>query len=182
MSSSLLPFDTSAPPVPSSLQAYWLTRSGSLTAALYQLGTFSLKVIKEGETTADEYEALWLGIQPTTEIWERDVVLYVDDQPMVYAHTIVPRTATDESAAWRAIRHHGQQPLATLLYRDQSIQRTSFSWLRVHCPTFLQNPLYKNGAPLWTRHSRFTKEQQPLVVAEAFLEAFWCHPKIPTLR
>lgn len=182
MSSSLLPFDTSTPPTPSLQQTYWLTRSGSLTAALRQLGEVTLEIVKEGETRIDEHETLWLGVQAATKIWERDVILYVDAHPMIYAHTIVPYTATHEKAAWQAIRHQGQQPLATLLYHDPAIHRAPFSWLRVHCPSPLQATSYEKSAPLWARYSRFTKEQQPLVVAEAFLAAFWHHPKLAMLR
>lgn len=180
--SPLLPFYT--PSTPTAQQQYWLTRPGSLTEALRQLGQFSLVVISEGAIEAQREDAQLLGVSEKAMLWGRDVLMSVDDQPFIYAHSIAPLSATNAHQGWSALRGQGQHPLATLLYHDIDIQRSSFSWQSVQCPSAVHHsaPFYKNGAPLWARHSRFTRHNQSLIVAEVFLETFWHHPNLTELR
>lgn len=100
--SPLLPFQTSS--TPTQQQQYWLTRPGSLTEALRQLGQFSLIVVYEGAVEAGPEDAQLLGVEEKATLWVRDVLMCVDDQPFVYAHSVAPLGATDEHQAWAALR------------------------------------------------------------------------------
>lgn len=169
---------------PNTQQHYWLTRSGALTNALRQLGLFSLHIVYEGTQAACNEDASLLKVEPCTPLWVRDVVLLIDEQPLVYAHSLTPLEATECNDAWSALRFQGQHPLATLLYHDDTIQRLPFAWQSVQTPLSLQGTRWddKNGAPLWARHSCFMRGNHPLVVAETFLNAFWHHPNLSQLR
>lgn len=169
---------------PNTAQHYWLTRPGALTDVLRQLGHFSLHIVYEGVQTACCEDAYLLNIEAHTPLWIRDVMLWVDKQPLIYAHSLTPLDATEDGSAWSALRFQGQSPLATLLYHDSAIQRLPFEWHQVQTPLSLQHTREddKNGVPLWARHSCFMRATQPLVVAETFLNAFWHHPKLAQLR
>ncbi len=184
MPSPLISYACTETPQPSAQQHYWLTRSGALTEALCQLGEFSLDVVYEGRLEACEEDAQLLATTAHTSLWVRDVLLLVDRQPLVYAHSVTPSIATAQGHGWEALRAQGQQPLATVLYHDPCIQRSAFEWQQVQPPRALNDThcADKNSAPLWARHSCFMRETQPLVVAETFLEAFWHHPGLATLR
>ena len=181
--SPLITYPSPYPLQPSVQQLAWLTRPGSLTEALRQLGTFSLTIVCEGKFAACLQDAALLGVEELTPQWVRDVVLCVDGTPYVYAHSVSPHEATEPLAAWSALRCQGHEPLGTLLYNDADIQRSAFSWQAVECPEGVHHvhPSIKNGAPLWARHSCFMRLGQPLVVAETFLATFWQHPRTAVL-
>lgn len=182
--SPLLPHRNSGGHQPSTRQRYWLTRPGALTEVLCQLGHFSLEVVYEGSLEACAEDARLLGCAVDASLWSRDVMLRVDGCPLVHAHSIAPLNATEQKGGWKALRIQGQQPLATLLYHDPRIKRSAFTWQSVQYPLALHGtrPTDENGAPLWARHSCFMRDNQPLVITETFLNAFWCHPHLAQLR
>jgi chorismate lyase len=157
-------------------QKDWLTRGGSLTAHLRELGDVTVDVTREtvGQSWRDEAAAL--DITPRTPVWIREVVLNVNRVPFVAAHSVVPLYAS--SGVWQAMRRLRTRPLAELLYSDSSVWRSPLTSRRIDA----RDPLYKLAArqtphekphAFVARRSVFLRLDAPLMVTECFLPALW---------
>lgn len=157
----------------------WLRRPGSLTAHLRQLGEVNVEVLYEHCTVVDARASVLGGKRPSV-MWARDVVLRVDGRPAVVARSLVD--AKDSAGAWQAIKGLQARPLATILYNDPSVHRSSFEY----CQLGMGHRLYRLArriAPayqvqrLWARRSVFTRDGARLAVAECFLPWLYkCQP------
>ncbi len=164
----------------SSAQKDWLMCGGSLTARLGQLGPVTVGVTREavGQPWADESAAL--GVVARAPVWVREVVLLVDGEPFVAAHSIAPLAAS--RGVWQSVRRLCARPLAELLYRDAQVARSPLASRRVLAghPLF-SLALASCGArrpglhALLARRSVFERNGAPLLVTECMLPALWRH-------
>lgn len=152
----------------------WLHDRGSLTQRIQQrCATFEVRPLRSGLARLAHDEAAVLGIAPHRLAWSREVFLYADGVPVVFAHS----ACANESlrAPWQAMRGLGNRSLGSLLFTHPLVirQPLRFRALRV------QHPLYRSAnqiladAPdvLWARRSLFTLHGAPLLVTEVFLPA-----------
>jgi chorismate--pyruvate lyase len=176
-------------PSVSKLQREWLTRPGALTQGLRQLGTLRLRVLSERVCRASDNEAARLGLHPGSALWQREVCMSVEGVDCVVAHSVASLTATQ--GHWQALRRLRNRPLADILYQDRTIVRSDFEFttLALGMPLYrlsqLSQPsqlsqmsqMSQAAQPLsqrvLARRSVFERAGQPLLVAEAFLPAFW---------
>jgi chorismate lyase len=159
-------------------QKDWLTRGGSLTAHLRELGEVSVDVTREAVGLPWPDEAAALNIGPRTPVWIREVVLNVGGVPFVAAHSIVPLDAS--TGVWQAIRRLARRPLAELLYSDSSVTRSALVSRRISA----RHPLHRLAlrcTPLARTHvfvarrSVFVRHGAPMMVTECMLPALWAH-------
>lgn len=156
-------------------QKDWLTRGGSLTAHLRELGPVTVDVTRETISQPFRDEAAALGIAPRSRVWIREVTLNVAGKPFVAAHSIVPVRAS--SGVWQDMRRLRTRPLAELLYRDSSVTRSALT----SCKVGARHPLYALAAcqaaeiprVFVARRSVFYRRREPLMVTECFLPALW---------
>jgi chorismate--pyruvate lyase len=157
-------------------QKDWLTRSGSLTAHLRELGAVTVEVTREAVDQPWRDEAAPLKITSRTPVWTREVVLKVNGTPFVAAHSVVPLDAS--SGVWQAMRRLRTRPLAELLYSDSSVWRSDLTSRRIDARDELyrlaarQTPFKKPHAFV-ARRSVFLRLNEPLMVTECFLPALW---------
>ena len=137
----------------------WLLERGSLTARLSSLrpGQFSVDCQHEGLGYPTPAEQRELKLSANERVWFREVILKLDDVPVVYARTVVPGSALTGRLA--RLRHLGNRSLGTFLFSQPDTRRT---FVRVsHCKA--------NAAGLeWARRSVFTLGGKSLMVTEAF--------------
>ncbi|VVD94340.1 chorismate--pyruvate lyase family protein [Pandoraea terrigena] len=164
----------------------WLTRGGALTRHLSTLGRVSVRVVAERVMPADADQCHALGVPLRTPLWARDVVLLVDGEPVVVAHSVTPLAYS--RSIWQAMRRLRTRPLADLLYHDPTVTRSEL----VSCPLGpchllhgrarhdARDPLVGANprARLWARRSVFVRRGAPLLVTEAFLPRFWRHLQV----
>jgi len=157
-------------------QKDWLTRGGSLTAHLRELGDVTVHVTREAVGQPWRDEAAALDITPRTPVWVREVVLNVNRVPFVAAHSVVPLDVS--SGVWQAMRRLRTRPLAELLYSDSSVWRSPLTSRRIDA----RDPLYRLAArqiphekphAFVARRSVFVRLGAPLMVSECFLPALW---------
>jgi chorismate lyase len=157
-------------------QKDWLTRGGSLTAHLRELGDVTVEVTREAVGQPWRDEAAALDITPRTPVWIREVVLRVNGVAFVAAHSVVPLDAS--SGVWQAMRRLRTRPLAELLYSDSSVWRSPLTSRRIDA----RDPLYRLAArqiprdkthAFVARRSVFVRLGEPLMVTECFLPALW---------
>ncbi|WP_245916312.1 chorismate--pyruvate lyase family protein [Candidatus Pandoraea novymonadis] len=158
-------------------QKDWLTRRGSLTWHLQLMGHVTLEVLSECMVPADSDQNGCLAVPLRASLWMREVMLLVEGNPMVVAHSVTP--LQDSRSIWKAMRRLHTRPLADILYFDRAVERS----MLVNRLLFQGHRLYRCAmkygrdpnlrSRLWARRSVFIRHGAPLLVTEAFLPRFW---------
>ena len=155
----------------------WLKGAGSLTSRLRQLGRVEVKVLHQGTRRLWQAERAVIG---QTHGHVREVMLYVDGQPLVWARSVTSLRALRGS--WRALKGLGTRPLAALLFSHARVTREPLHWhaWRAHGPEqgrawrqWLSAAQSSPGVtaclpPRWARASVFWHQGQALRVLESF--------------
>ena len=152
--------------------APWLQDHGSLTQRIQQrCQDFSVRPQCNGLARIAFDEAALLGISPHQLAWSREVFLYADGQPVVFAHSACARQHL--RGAWTSIQTLGNKPLGAVLFAHPLVERQPLRYRALHA----HHPLYRSAvaaldiAPdrLWARRSLFYLHDAPLLVTEVFL-------------
>ncbi len=166
----------------------WLQASGSLSARLAATGQrFSVQVLHQGRQPLARDEATALGLGTQRIGYAREVVLWVDDTPMVFARSVA--AYRDSVGAWRSVRGLGSRPLADVLFKRLGITRQPLAFTRLPH----QSPLRRDVARHWqaaacmppmpaallARRSVFLRHGAGLLVMEVFAAtaSHWCWPE-----
>ena len=100
---------------------FWLQDRGSLTARLQSQGTFAVKLLRQELARPTGDEAAVLNIRPDQLAWVREVALYCDGKPMVFAHTVLPYRPRGPLSRW--LSRLGNQSLGALLFAHHGFRR-----------------------------------------------------------
>ncbi|TDQ37087.1 chorismate lyase [Thiopseudomonas denitrificans] len=162
-------------PPESPLLREWLLSEGSLTCLLRQLSDdlFDVQPVQQGWQQLREDECRALGEPSGTLGWVREVFLCGQHQPWVYARSVASRNALDSNGF--DLASLGSRSLGELLFSDQAFVRGAFELCSLPAnawPAALRTD-NSGPAPLWARRSCFTRKDLKILVAEAFLPAFW---------
>ncbi|MDH5516275.1 MAG: chorismate lyase [Gammaproteobacteria bacterium] len=147
--------------------ADWLFDPASLTARLIRTcaGRFSVKVLSQGYGNARLSESRALQMQHREKALIREVHLLCDQQPLVYARTVIPVSTL--SGAQKHLAHLGDKPLGAVLFSDKTMQREE---MQIACLNPSQVKLASRGnVDIWGRRSVFKLSAKPLLVSEYFL-------------
>lgn len=152
----------------------WLTDRTSLTMKLMaRCGQFRVQALcqERAASLADEYAAV--GLARRTSVPTREVLLRCDDQPVVFAHTIMAMSAN--ASDWPSFGKLGQRPLGFTLFGDPRVARGALEYARVRG----QHPLARRACaaisaewidmPLYARRRVFRRNNGLLLVTELFL-------------
>jgi chorismate--pyruvate lyase len=153
----------------------WLVHCGSLTRRLKQrCGTFSVEKVSTNIRPANHDEERELGLRRGQYAYVREVVLYCNGQPVVFAHSVVP--LRNLRGPWNSVTRLGSRPLGEALFTNHLIRRLPLSYRTLH----QQHKLYRQTARavalddkaiLLARRSRFSLKGRALMVTEVFLPA-----------
>ena len=152
--------------------APWLRDRGSLTLRIQQrCARFDVRGVRSGLARIAPDEAALLGVAPPHLAYSREVFLYADGVPVVFAHSACARRHL--RGAWAAVGGLGNRPLGALLFAHPLVERRPLRY-RALCGT---HPLYRRAAALldhppgrlWARRSLFYLHGAPLLVTEVFL-------------
>jgi chorismate--pyruvate lyase len=152
--------------------APWLRDRDSLTKRIQQRCTdFSVRGVRSGLSPVAFDESALLGISPQQLAYSREVFLYADGQPVIFAHSVFSRDHL--CGAWSAVRTLGNRPLGALLFAHPLVERKPLHYKALHNA----HPLYQKAAAvlgdppqrLWARRSLFYLHDAPLLVTEVFL-------------
>jgi len=157
----------------------WLLDSTSLTRRLQQTcrGQFRVEPAEQHWQRPMLNEAQALGALPHERCFVREVRLLCDDQPWVFARTVIPvRTLTGPR---RRLSRLGKKPLGAVLFADRSMVRSGIEVTRLSSdqPLFTRATTGLSQLPtnIWGRRSVFFLNQHPLLVSEIFLSAICRH-------
>lgn len=108
----------------------WLADTMSLTLKLTRRSRhFRVSRLHQGRGMCLADEAAAIGLPRRAMVQEREVLLQCDGVPMVYAHTIVPLTAT--SSDWPFFSALGERSLGTTLFYDPRVWRGQLEFARL---------------------------------------------------
>lgn len=96
----------------------------------------------------------------------RQVLLCCNDQPLVYARTVIPVTTIQ--GARRRYANMGNRPLGAMLFADRTMRREPVQVSRLPV-TDKANQYTDIDEPIWGRRSVFRVSGKPILVSEYFL-------------
>jgi chorismate--pyruvate lyase len=127
---------------------------------------FSVRVISQGWKKLDSAEASAMSINSVHSALVRQVLLCCNDQPLVYARTVIPVTTIH--GAQRKYANLGDRPLGAMLFADRTMQRETVE-VAVLPAAHDANQYTNTAEPVWGRRSVFRVSGKPLLVSEYFL-------------
>jgi chorismate--pyruvate lyase len=152
----------------------WLTDKRSLTVKLMTRCTrFRIQRLRQqrGLCLADEHAEI--GLRRRARVREREVLLRCDDEPVVFAHTIVPLAAN--ASDWPFFGALGERSLGTTLFGDPHVLRGALQFARLRP----RHPLARRASAaigavlpagsLYARRCLFRRKRGVLLVTEVFL-------------
>jgi chorismate--pyruvate lyase len=147
----------------------WLLEPNSLTAKLKQYGRdFKVQVLSESEFTLSVEQQHLLDSQFEKGI-NREVLLWCNAQPMVYAQSWLPIT---KGMKQQALLTLGNKPLGDVIFQHPDLRRTEIEVARFDenhpVQQLIEQPAL-NLQSLWGRRSVFSLAQNRFLVAELFL-------------
>ena len=152
--------------------APWLHDRSSLTLRIQQrCKHFAVSNIHNGLARIALDESALLGIAPHQLAYSREVFLYADGQPVVFAHSAC--APQHLRGTWSAVCGLGNKPLGALLFAHPLVQRKPLHYKALRST----HPLYQSAAKglsdppgrMWARRSLFYLHEAPLLVTEVFL-------------
>ena len=153
----------------------WLTTAGSLTAKLKAHShAFRVQCLHQRLARCLADEATAIGVPRPVQVWEREVLLRCDNTAAVFAHTVVPLSAT--ASDWPLFGALGERSLGTTLFGDPLVRRSvlEFARLREGHP-LAQRTRAALGAEaaqphiLYARRCLYRRRRGTLLVTEVFL-------------
>jgi chorismate--pyruvate lyase len=154
----------------------WLTDRSSLTCKLIEhCRHFRVQRLQQKRARCLVDECGAVGLSRRLLVQEREVLLRCDEVPVVFAHTIVPLSAT--AADWPFFSSLGERSLGTTLFGDPQVLRGKLRYARLHATHPLAQracaaaQLHLNGTSLFARRCLFKRKNGLLLVTEVFLPA-----------
>jgi chorismate--pyruvate lyase len=167
---SHMPFSSEGVPVE---QLDWLLDPSSLTQRLQLTcrGQFCVVPVSQIWHRPQLNEAQALGVRPHERCFIREVHLLCENQPWVFARTVIPiRTLTGSR---RRLTRLGKKPLGAVLFADPDMQRSQIEIAHLEMGQVLFEsaikPLADRPQEIWGRRSAFFLDKKPLLVSELFL-------------
>jgi chorismate--pyruvate lyase len=151
----------------------WLYDENSLTKKLESLYTKFQVQVKQQLIVDSSMVGLSGYFANEKKILLREVFLYCDETPVVFAQTEIPFSTLSHKQA--QLTEIGNQSLGTILFQDINMKRgpievaqfTENQQLTNLCQSLKQNCPHS----LWARRSQFFLNDKPLLVSELFLPA-----------
>ena len=150
----------------------WLIDNGSLTARLQKRYTyFSVKAVAIKYAKPIHDEAVLLRQASYKIALVREVLLMGDNKPVVFAHSVLPRTSL--RGPWNGLGRLGNKPLGATLFANPKVKRTPLSYKKLTPRHVLYHQatqhLSQKPSYLWARRSIFSLNCVSIMVTEIFL-------------
>ena len=167
-----LPFVSRLPSQTPEFIRSWLLDESSLTKRLIFCSghEFRVEVLYQGWNTPYLSEQLRLGTSHREYVLLREVILYCNEKPTVYARTTIPRSSL--RGQLKGLSQLGTKPLGAAIFKDPTLHRELVDIGRFDAsqlPAPITDFIKPNQQYGWGRRSLFTVQGKPLLVSEVFL-------------
>ncbi len=140
------------------LHGAWLLESESLSRRLAQhCQHFTVTVLAQTIISNGHLSVIERQLVGESDCLEREVILYGDQQPWVFARTLIPMTTI--SGKEQDLVDLGNRPLGYRVFNDKNSRRDALEVAN----------LGTQQQPRWARRSRLWINEKPMLVAELFL-------------
>ena len=151
----------------------WLIDNGSLTARLKARYTdFAVQPVLLKNAKPIRGEAVLLHSPAYKTALIREVLLFGNDQPVIFAHSVLPRTSL--RGAWNGLGKLGIKPLGATLFANPKVKRAPLEYRKLPCqhPITMRVAEHMKNSPkaMWARRSVFSLNCARILVTEVFLE------------
>ena len=151
--------DAAGQPLPPQL-APWILEPASLTARLKRhCRQFRVQILNEQRSALPAFLQHLLPGTDTAQL--REVILWCNEQPCVYAQSWLPQRTIDRL---RPLADLGERPLGDYIFQQPGLHRGGIEAAQLALPQLAP-------ALCYARRSVFTLNGLPLLVAEVFLPA-----------
>lgn len=141
----------------------WLLEPASLTARLKAHShNFRLQLLAETAQMLPNFLQSCFK-QPVSHCVCREVLMWCNDAPAVYAQSWLPIQSVQQISALVAL---GEQPLGELLFQFPDVERSPIEITQLKLSAAAKGI---HAGDYWARRSVFSVASQPLLVAEVFL-------------
>jgi chorismate lyase len=157
----------------------WLRDSGSLTARLIaeSKGQFKVEVLFQGLGRMRFDERRTLAVNNKTHKHQvsliREVVLYGNNQPWVFARSVLPLSSL--TGRLRQLRKISSKPLGAFLFKQPDLKRGKIEIANMNAGHRYLPDVLIQDKKVWGRRSVFYVDHKPLLVSEVFLPDFVSH-------
>lgn len=151
----------------------WLLEAGSLTARLTAAsGKFRVQRLHQHTALCLADEARAIGMHRPGRVWEREVLLRCDEVPVVFAHTVVPMSAS--ASDWPLFNALGERSLGSTLFYDPRVARGALEFARLRAGHPLMQRAraalgLEQNTVLYARRCLYRRRRGTLLVTEVFL-------------
>ena len=150
----------------------WLIDKDSLTACLKRhFNHFSIRIVKLEYAKPVIDESILLQTPNCKTSLIREVLLFGDGHPVIFAHSVLPRASL--RGAWNGLGRLGNKPLGAALFANPQVKRAPlrFKKLSPHHVLYQKAAQHLNEKPayLWARRSVFSLNCATILVTEVFL-------------
>ena len=135
----------------------WLNEEGSITAKISADSNFKLEILSDDIGIAEDEEYLMFDIA-SEEVRIREVVLYGDLVPRVFARSIIPNLTA--AKGYPGLGTIGSKPLGDLLFQSDLFIKTHREFAKF---------LTSSEELVWGRRTHYHVRGYPLSVMEVFL-------------
>jgi chorismate--pyruvate lyase len=168
--------------LPEHLQS-WLLDPDSLTARLKtHCHQFRVELLGQKVEPCQAHEAVF-DIPVGEKVLVREVLLYCDDKPQVFARSLLPLSSL--TGTEQALANLGTNSLGQVLFNNPSLERKTIEVAMFDVNSSVgklaQNLQFSVTYPLWGRRSIFVLEDKPLMVAEVFLPDAYAYQTVESL-
>jgi chorismate--pyruvate lyase len=159
--------------IPNSTLNDWLLDTGSLTERVQAAcSEFSLQLLGQQTLEPHSSELLMLQDNGLTTYQIREIVLCGDEQPWVFARSVIPQAVIEAE-----LSNLGNEPLGKRLFNDKRFTRSEFQVCTLSYEQLSEQLAGQSASQsesevkqdLWGRRSVFTFGSHHLIVAEVFL-------------
>jgi len=152
----------------------WLMDEQSLTERLITScsAPFSVKVLKQCWIVPARSEQKLLSIAPRHMVLLRQVILYCGEQPVVFAHSLIPLKTL--KGRHRRLGCLNTKPLGKYLFSKPYLKRSALQWSLIKQSSLMHDLIAESNqlqGDVWGRRSLFHLKQKKLLVSEYFLPA-----------
>ena len=135
----------------------WLNEEASITKRISSQADFKLEVLQDdiGNAQEEEYKALKINLE---QVRIREVMLYGDSVPLVFARSIIPKLASTKG--YPDLGSIGSKPLGDLIFESDL-------FVKMH-REFAEFQNIANEI-IWGRRTQYQVKGYPLSIMEVFL-------------
>jgi len=160
--------------------ASWLFEPASITKrCLATSSNFRVRVLASGPTASNKDECCHLP-KSCRQVWVREVLLELDDTPIIFARTTHP--SIRRGPLLRRFARLGNSPLGSILFTHPGFRKIKIEYARLD----RRHPLYQqamntntSNPTLWARRASWHLGHQHLLLTEVFLPSLASYPPVP---